>query len=60
MSNSTLNDHVALSIDLYRFMKKRQAFEAQMNILKDAEKERIDIVELESKQGIQYSEVPHA
>ena len=60
MPNSTLNDHVALSIDLYRFMKKRQAHEMQINILKDAEKERIDIAELESKQGIQYYEVPHA
>ena len=49
MPNSTLTDHVALSIDLYQFMKKRQAFETQMNILKDAEKERIDIANEEIK-----------
>ena len=50
MPNSTLTDHVALSIDLYQFMKKRQAFASQMNILKDAEKERIDIANEETKQ----------
>jgi hypothetical protein len=56
MSNSTLNDHVALSIDLYQYMKKRQAFEMQINILKKAEKERIDIADAEAKQGIQYGD----